>query len=186
MTLDILANRQSRKYSALELVLRVVWSCLWPLYRFSPRLVYGWRNFLLRLLGAKIGHHVHIHPRARIYFPWNFDVGAESALAEDVLIYNLGPVTLGTQVTISHGAQLCAGSHDHRRPDMPLLKSPVRIGDGAWICTQAYVGPGVSIGAGAVVGARAVVVSDVPAWTIVAGNPSRKIGDRTLISDSAS
>ncbi|HVT36010.1 MAG TPA: hypothetical protein VHE37_10510 [Nevskiaceae bacterium] len=180
MPLDIQANRQARKYSRRELALRVLWACAWPLYRASPRLLYGWRNLLLRLFGARVGRHVQIHPRARVYFPWNLTIGDESALGEDVLVYNLGPVTLGRQVTVSHGAQLCAGTHDYSRADLPLLKPPVNIGDGAWICTEAFVGPGVTVGAGAVVGARAVAVRDVTPWSIVAGNPARAVGTRTL------
>ncbi len=42
------------------------------------------------------------------------------------------------------------------------------------------IGPGVSIGEGAVVGARAVVVKDVPPWTIVAGNPAKPIKKRMI------
>ena len=63
---------------------------------------------------------------------------------------------------------------------MPLLKLPISIGDDAWICADAFVGPGVEVGPGAIVGARAVVVKNVEAWSIVAGNPARKVGKRTL------
>jgi putative colanic acid biosynthesis acetyltransferase WcaF len=51
-----------------------------------------------------------------------------------------------------------------------------------WICTEAYVGPGVSVGTGAVVAARAVVTSDVPAWSVVAGNPGRVTKTRELLA----
>jgi putative colanic acid biosynthesis acetyltransferase WcaF len=61
---------------------------------------------------------------------------------------------------------------------MPLLKPPISIEDGAWICADAFLGPGVSIGAYAVVAARAVAVSDVAPWTVVGGNPAKKIRDR--------
>lgn len=180
MALDIQQNRKSRKYSPRELALRVVWGALQPLFRCSPRLLWGWRRFLLRLLGARIGRDVLIHPRARIYFPWLLEVGDETAISEDALIYNLGPITLGQQVTVSHGAQLCAGTHDFRKADMPLLKPPVSVGDCAWICAGAFVGPGVRVGEGAVVGACAVAMKDVPAWTVVAGNPAREVGPRKL------
>jgi putative colanic acid biosynthesis acetyltransferase WcaF len=48
------------------------------------------------------------------------------------------------------------------------------------VCADAFVGPGVTVGEGAVVAARAVAVDDVAAWTIVGGNPARKIKTRTL------
>jgi acetyltransferase-like isoleucine patch superfamily enzyme len=58
---------------------------------------------------------------------------------------------------------------------------PVRIGRNVWIGFEACVLPGVTIGEGAVVGARAVVAEDVPAYTVVAGNPARVI--RSLSSE---
>jgi putative colanic acid biosynthesis acetyltransferase WcaF len=61
---------------------------------------------------------------------------------------------------------------------MPLIKAPVTIGDGVWICADAFVGPGVTIGARAVVGARAVAVRDVAEGKIVVGNPARVAGSR--------
>ena len=63
---------------------------------------------------------------------------------------------------------------------MPLLKPPIGIGDQAWICADAFVGPGVVVGEGAVVGARAVVTKNVEPWTVVAGNPARFIKKRQL------
>ena len=109
-------------------------------------------------------------------------MGEWSALGENALVYNLGPVTIGQKVTISHGAHLCAGSHDYRKPDLPLLKPPITIGDQVWICADAFVGPGVTVGEGAVVGARAVAIKDVAPWTVVVGNPAQPIKKRELVS----
>jgi putative colanic acid biosynthesis acetyltransferase WcaF len=97
-----------------------------------------------------------------------------------VFIYNLGPVTIGRQVTLSLGAKLCAGSHDYTRADMPLLTPPIVIGDQSWICADAFVGPGVTVGEGAVIGARAVAMRDVAPWTVVAGNPAVEVKRREM------
>jgi len=140
---------------------------------------------VLRLFGAHVGRHVHVYPTTRVYFPWNLSIGDWSAIGEDALIYNLGPVTIGTRVTLSHRSHLCAGTHDFRDPAMPLLKPPIAVCDQAWVCADAFVGPGVTVGEGAVVGARGVVVKDVPAWSIVAGNPARSIGTRELAHGTA-
>jgi putative colanic acid biosynthesis acetyltransferase WcaF len=133
---------------------------------------------LLRLLGAKIGRDVHIYNSATIYFPWELVAGDECAIGEYAFIYNLGRVTIGARATISHRAHLCAGTHDHTKPDFPLLRPPITIGEQAWICADAFVGPGVTVGEGAILGARAVVTKDVAPWMVVAGNPAREVKKR--------
>lgn len=178
--IDTAANRQSVKYPRSQMAARVAWMLAWPLFRLSPRPLFAWRRFLLRLFGARVGKHVHIYNSASIYFPWNLEIGDWSSIGERVLVYNLGPVTIGRHVTVSHQAHLCAGTHDHTRADMPLLKPPIHVGDQAWVCADAFVGPGVTVGEGAVVGARAVVTRDVAAWQIMAGNPARRIGARSI------
>jgi len=182
MALDIQANRAATKYSSSEMVRRILWSFGRWLFRLSPRPCFGWRRFVLRCFGARIGARVNTYPSTRIYFPWNLTVGDWSAIGEDVLIYNLGQVTLGEKITISHRAHLCAGTHDYSQPDLPLLKPPIEIKDHAWVCADAFVGPGVVVGEGVVVGARAVVMKNVEPWAVVAGNPARVIKKRTLKS----
>jgi len=109
-------------------------------------------------------------------------LGEQASIGEWALIYNLGPVMIGDRATISHRAHLCAGTHDYRDPTLPLLRLPIEIGPQAWVCAEAFVGPGRRVGEGAIVGAAAVVVSDVPDWEIVAGNPARIIKRRVLRS----
>jgi putative colanic acid biosynthesis acetyltransferase WcaF len=92
----------------------------------------------------------------------------------------VAPISIGPHGTVSQYAHLCAASHDIEQPNMPLTTAPIRIAGQAWVCTGAYVGPGASVGEGAVVGARAVVVHDVPAWMVVAGNPARPIKARRV------
>lgn len=175
--MDIDTNRAARKWSKKELAGRVLWSACQPLFRFSPRLLWGWRRWLLGLFGAKIGAQVQIHPSVRIFIPWNLEVGEWSAIGFDVLLYNLGPLKIGRKVTVSQRAHLCGGTHDFRDPAMPLIKTPIEIGDESWICADAFVGPGVTVGARTVVAARAVVVRDVAAHLIVGGNPAKPIGE---------
>jgi putative colanic acid biosynthesis acetyltransferase WcaF len=178
--MDIAANRRAAKCSSKEMLRRVCWSMGTWLFRFSPRPCFGWRRFVLRCYGARVGRHVHFYNSAHIYFPWNFVIGDWSAVGEDALVYNLGLVTLGEKVTISHRAHLCAGTHDYTQADLPLLKPPITVKDQAWICADAFVGPGVTVGEGAVVGARAVVTRDVDPWTVVVGNPARFIKKRMM------
>ncbi len=178
--LDILMNRLGRKWTNRELVGRAMWDAVSPLFSLSPRRLWGWRCWLLRLFGASVGKGVHISPSAKIFIPWNLTIGDHSSIGFESLIYNLGPITIGQRVTISQRAHLCGGSHDCRDATMPLLKLPITIGDDAWVCADAFVGPSVTVGEGAVVGARAAVFKDVAPWTIVGGNPAKQISIREM------
>lgn len=179
-TLDIAGNRAATKWSGRDQVLRVLWMLAQPLFRFSPRPLWGWRRTMLRLFGAKVGAGCHVHPSARIQFPWHISFGTLSAVGDGAILYALGPINIGDRATVSQYVHLCAGSHDYNSPDMRLLKTPIIIGADSWICADAFVGPGVTIGAAAVVAARAVVVADVAAGQVVGGNPARFIKDRSL------
>ena len=183
--LDVEACRKLRPYSRGEYLLRIFWALATPLFRFSPRPFFGWRRMLLRLFGAQVGAGAHVYPSARIYLPWNLTLGEEASIGEWALVYNLGPVTIGDRATISHRAHLCAGTHDYRDPTLPLLRLPIEIGSQAWVCADAFIGPGRKVGEGAIVGAAAVVVADVPAWQIVGGNPARVIKPRVMRTPEA-
>lgn len=178
--LEISKCRQYRPYSIKEYLGRLLWSLSMPLFRYSPRPLFGWRRTLLRFFGAKVGRDVRIYPSSLIYLPWNLDIGDEASIGEWALIYNLGLVIIGKQATISHCAHLCAGTHDYCDASLPLLRVPIEVGAQAWVCAGAYVGPGCRIGEGAIIGAASVVVKDTPPWQIVAGNPARIIKSRNM------
>ncbi|CAH6385111.1 Vat family streptogramin A O-acetyltransferase [Pantoea agglomerans] len=61
--------------------------------------------------------------------------------------------------------------------DLPY-KGDTIIGNDVWIGYQALIMPGVNIGNGAIISSRAVVTTDVPAYTIVGGNPAKVIKSR--------
>ncbi len=181
--LDIEENRAARKYPLRIQFLRLAWAVGKVLFRLVPRPFYAPRRVLLRCFGAKVGRNVNIANTATIYFPWNLEMGDWSAIGEHAVVYNLGKVSIGEKTTISQRAHLCAGSHDYTMPSLPLLTPPVAIGDQAWVCADAFVGPGVVVGEGAVIGARAVAVKNVEPWSVVAGNPVRFVKKRELKED---
>jgi acetyltransferase-like isoleucine patch superfamily enzyme len=67
-------------------------------------------------------------------------------------------------------------------PGHPTSKGHVAIGNDVWIGMGATIMSGVTIGDGAVIGAYSVIAKDVAAYSIVAGNPARKI--RMRFSDA--
>ncbi len=100
-------------------------------------------------------------------------------------------IEIGDDVMISWGVTIVdhnshSISFSHRAEDVTNWRmgkkdwthvkvAPVKIGDKVWIGVNAMILKGVTIGEGAVVGAGAVVTKDVPAWTIIGGNPARII-----------
>lgn len=181
MNLD-LARYQNRNSFSSKLA-RLAWnsSCL-ILFRPTPRfMLHGWRRFLLRLFGARIGKGVNVLPSCRIWQPWKLTMGDYSCLSEHVDCYSVDQITIGSQVVVSQGAFLCCASHDISSPTMELICKPIVIESQAWVAARAFVGPGVTVGEGAVVSACAVVTRDVEPWTVVAGNPAQVIKRREIV-----
>src|SRR5258706_2609478 len=167
--------------------LRAIWQLVWVvLYRPTPKVCHGWRSFLLRCFGAKIGSPAYIYPSSRVWAPWNLVMGNHSTLADGVNCYCIDKVTIGAYSAVSQFSYLCTASHDYldpailTQPQMPLVTGPITIGDRVWITTDVFVAPGVTIAEGAVVLARSSVFKDVPAWTVVGGNPAQEIRKRLL------
>lgn len=160
---------------------RVLWDATWLcLFRPSPRPLHAWRRSLLRLFGAKIGKGVHLCPSCRITMPWKLIMGDYSCLGDSAICYNVGGVRIGAHATVSQYSHLCSSSHDYEHANMPQIFGRVAVEDQSWVCADAFIGPGVTVGQGAVVGARASVFKDVDPWTVVGGNPARFIKKRTL------
>ena len=170
------------EFSLGQKIARVLWALVRAVLfrptfaRFYPCQL--WRNMVLRMFGTKTWYQAQYFPTVRIWAPWNLKTGRSVAIDDQVDLYNVAPITLGHMVSISRRAFLCTASHDISDVGRPLKTAPIKIGDGVWIGAEAYIGPGVTIGDGAVIAARAVVVKDVPAWTVVGGNPARFIKER--------
>ena len=165
---------------------RMAWQVVWlVLFRPSPRICHGWRRWLLRAFGARVGRAAVVHPSVKIWAPWNLEMGEYSCLGPYVDCYNVAPVSLGPFCTVSQYSYLCAATHDYTRASMPLVTKPIRLGARSWIAADVFVGPGVTIGEGAVVGARSVVLRDIEPWVVAAGHPARVVGQRTFVDDLA-
>jgi len=106
-------------------------------------------------------------------------------------------LTVGKFVQIAHGACIITSSANHQMdgfstypfavfgepwstsysPKWPN-KGDTTIGNDVWIGHEALIMPAVSIGDGAIIASRSVITKDVPAYTIVAGNPAKVIRQR--------
>lgn len=157
---------------------QIWWIVQDTLFRLSPQALYGWRNFLLRLFGAKLGRAVQIRSTTRVTYPWKLTIGDYVWVGDGCVFYNLGPIELGSHVAIAHDVYFCTGLHDYSRTDFPIGQKPIHIEDEVWIPNDVFVGPGVTIGKGAIVGARSTVLKDLPGGMICLGNPAKPVRPR--------
>ena len=168
-------------HSAANKAGRLLWQAAWLLlFRPVPWFWQAPRRAVLRLFGARIGRGAQIMPSVRIWAPWNLVLGAHATVSHGVDLYNVDRIEIGAHATVSQRAFLCTATHDIDHPHMPLKTAPIRIGDGAWICAETYVHPGVTVGVDAVAGVRAVVLHDVPPGQVVGGNPAKSIRQRKI------
>jgi acetyltransferase-like isoleucine patch superfamily enzyme len=106
-----------------------------------------------------------------------------SIVIEDDVLLSYGCIVSDCD---NHNTKLSLRKHDleawmnntRRNWDLSPM-APVRICRGAWIGARSIILKGVTVGEGAIVGAGSVVTRDVPAFTIVAGNPARTVRELT-------
>jgi len=154
------------------------------LFHPSPQFLYGWRRFLLRAFGARIGKGVLIRPSVIVTYPWKLTVGDWSWIGDHATLYTLGQITIDDNTVVSQHSYLCAGSHHYTSPTFDLYAKPIHIQSEAWLAAHVFVAPGVTVGHGAVIGACSVVLNDVPALMVCAGNPLQVIRPRVPIETS--
>lgn len=142
-------------------------------FPLSPHNFNGFRRFILRLFGAKIGQGVLIRPTARFTYPWKVEIGDYTWIGDDVVLYSLENIRIGCHCVISQKSYLCTGSHDIQDAAFSLKTAGISIGNGVWIATDCFIGSGVQIGANAVIGTRSSVFSSIPAQQVCWGTPAR-------------
>ncbi len=127
--------------------------------------------------------------RIRSIRKMGYQIGENVYLPSDLIIahnyvYNRGNLSIGDRVSIAPGVIIILSSHSNfsstsknvsHNGDYVIIKNDAWIGAGSTILN------GVTIGEGAIVGCGSVVIRDVPAHTVVAGNPAKVI--KTLTTD---
>ena len=120
----------------------------------------------------RIGDYCYIGEGTRIWSALGICIGNRVLIAHNVTILDSLTHPISATARHAHYREIIASGHPH---DLDLDERIVQIADDVWIGCSSVVLRGVSIGAGAIVGAGSVVMEDVPAWTVVGGNPARVI-----------
>ena len=162
------------------IIVQLWWIVDFWFFKSSPQIMYGWRRWLLRLFGAKIGKNVIIRPTVTVTYPWKVNIGENCMIGDDVNLYSLGEIAIGNNVVVSQKCYLASASHDYDKESFPIWSKKITISDGCWLATDVYVGPGVNIGKNTVVGARSSVFKDLPSDKICVGSPAQIVKDRVF------
>lgn len=136
------------------------------------------RRCYLVLCGAKFGQHTQIDMDVTFMDPNRLKTGYNVHINRQCLIDARGYLSIGNNVSISLRSAIVTGSHDHRSPTFDFVRTKITIEDNVWMGFQSTIVGNVKIGEGAVICAGAVVTKDVEPWSIVAGVPAKKIGER--------
>lgn len=143
------------------------------------------RKWIYIGLGAHIGEKVVVHYKTEIRCLQNLIIGKGSIIGDNALLDARCGLTIGQNVNLSSNVSIYTLQHDHRDPlfrcNESQKKMSVEIDDRAWIGSNAIILPGVHIGEGAVCCAGCVVTKDVPPYTVVAGIPAKKVGERPMV-----
>ena len=153
-------------------------------------------NLLNEKKSITIGHNSHIRGRLLTYpCGGNVKIGDYCYVGESGNIWSACSIEIGNNVLIAHNVDIFDHDthpidpierHEHFKAIIttghPVQKvnwneKPVKICDNAWIGAKAIILKGVTVGECAIVAAGAVVVKNVEPYTIVGGNPAKKIGE---------
>lgn len=159
---------------------RAFWFCFNNAFFCSRFPFSGFKRFLLRLFGARVGRNVIIRPGVNIKAPWFLEIADNVWIGENVWIDNLAQTTIASDCCISQGAMLLTGNHDYSKQAFDLVAKGITLEKGVWIGAKAVVCPGVICRSHAVLTVASVASSDLEAYGIYRGNPAVKVKERII------
>ena len=118
-------------YSQKEKLHRLLWNIFSYIFfrPFNLPVFKKWRILILKAWGAKIGIGSVVHASAKIWAPWNLEIGQRTCIGPNTIIYNPGKIILGNKVTISQYSYLCTATHAYNSKLHTLYWKDIKIND---------------------------------------------------------
>lgn len=110
----------------------------------------------------------------------HLQIGEGSILGHFNHIFCTQSINIGKQVLTADKVYISDNLHNYTDINLPILmqpisqSQPVKIGDGSWIGENVCI-LGASIGKGCVIGANAVVLTDIPDYSVAVGVPAKVV-----------
>ena len=139
---------------------------------------------LLKSLGCKVGENVFIDENVLIKNPDKLTIKDDCVISRGVILTAGGGIEIGDRVMIGYDSKILSSSHIIPKDrNLPIRFSghtskKIVIEDDAWIASNVIVTQGIKIGKGAVIAAGAVVLENVPPYSINGGVPAKFIKNR--------
>lgn len=133
--------------------------------------------YLRRVFGIKVEAGAAVHMGC-FFTGRNISIGRNSVINRNCRLDGRVALRIGENVSVSPECCFITLDHDPNSPTFAVVPGPVSVGDFAWIGARAIILPGVTLGRGVVVGAGAVVTKSQDDFSIVAGVPAKRIGER--------
>jgi acetyltransferase-like isoleucine patch superfamily enzyme len=141
--------------------------------------------YIMRSLFRKHGKNVTFYPTKSTFSYKNIILGSNVYIGTGAHFSSaITTITIGNKVMFGPSVSIIGGDHNIScigkymydvKEKLPENDLPVIIEDDVWVGASAIILKGVRIGTGSVVAAGAVVTKNVEPYSIVAGNPARKI-----------
>jgi acetyltransferase-like isoleucine patch superfamily enzyme len=167
-------------------------------YRWKAKVeIYQWKmivlmhipgrigSFLRRnLMGfRKCGKNVYIGDHVWFRAPGNISIGANCRIHPMCFIDGPGGIEIGSNIGISSGTQIYTQNHKYKDKKIPYYQQEVELAkvvieDDVWVGANSLIMAGVTLKQGTIVAAGSVVTKDSEPYSVIAGVPARKIGQR--------
>lgn len=139
------------------------------------------RNFIYQYIYyLDLGKNAVLYGGSEIRDAYKIKIGSGTIIGDNSILDGRNGLTIGKNVNLSTGVWIWTEQHNPQSPYFSSngARAPVVIGDRAWLSCRTIILPGVNIGEGAIIAAGAVVTKNVEPFSIYAGIPARKIGQR--------
>lgn len=142
------------------------------------------RDYFVSRHISSCGRGVVFWGEVQIYHPERLTIGDKVMFGPGITIQASGNVTIGDGTIFGPSVKVWSANHlfddiEQWIPDQGYDYKAVHIGKNCWIGANVFIIPGAEIGDGCIVSAGAVVgAKKYPPYSIVAGNPARKVGSR--------